>query len=110
MEAYRLGLVDRLAAAGDLDDAVESVVRRPAARAARPPSVGSRACWRARESLGFARSGELTARMIAEARTQPEAQAALKAFLAKKPAPWVDGHTLDPAGGRPKGSDDPESA
>ena len=42
------------------------------------------------ESLGFARSGELSARMIAEARTNPEAQAALDAFQAKEKSPWVE--------------------
>ncbi len=41
------------------------------------------------QSLGFGRSAELTARMIAEARTKPEAQVALAAFFEKKPAPWM---------------------
>ena len=41
------------------------------------------------ESLGFVRSGELTARMIAEARTKPEAQAALQSFLAREKSPWA---------------------
>ena len=41
------------------------------------------------ESLGFVRSGELTARMIAEARTKPEAQAALDSFLAREKSPWA---------------------
>jgi hypothetical protein len=31
--------------------------------------------------------------MIAEARTKPEAQAALKAFFARQPAPWHDDTT-----------------
>jgi len=108
VEAYRLGLVDRLAAAGDLDAAVELVVRDLLKGG--PAALGRvKSLLEGAQSLGFARSGELTARMIAEARAQPEAQAALKEFLAKKPAPWVQDQpwTLPAVA---KGSHDPESA
>jgi len=40
-------------------------------------------------SLGYNRSSEFTAKLIAEARTDGEAQAALAAFFQKQPAPWA---------------------
>jgi methylglutaconyl-CoA hydratase len=50
-------------------------------------------------TLGFERSLEFTAQMIAEARTSPEAQAALAAFFAKEPAPWSTDISWPPSGG-----------
>lgn len=86
-EALRLGLVDRLAEAGQLDNAVEAVVNALLAAGAQALGL-CKTLLEGVESLGFARSAELSARMIAEARTNPEAQAALAAFLAREPAPW----------------------
>ncbi len=97
-EAHRIGLVDRLAAEGELDTTVETVVN--ALLKAGADALGlCKSLLEGAESLGFARSAELTARMIAEARTKPEAQAALPAFFAKKPVPWLDETpwTLPPA-------------
>ncbi len=86
--ALRLGLIDRLAAPGRLDetadDAVRSLLRGGPAALARVKSLVEGAA-----ELGFARSAEFTARMIAEARTGAEAQAALAAFAAKQPPPWA---------------------
>lgn len=88
-EAHRIGLVDVPADPGKLDAAVGKIVT--ALLAAGPRALGlCKTLLEGAESLGFARSAELTARMIAEARTGPEAQAALGAFLAKDPAPWRD--------------------
>jgi methylglutaconyl-CoA hydratase len=88
-EAFRIGLVDRLAADGELDVLLESTVRSILLGGAE--SLGlCKSLLEGAESLGFVRSGELTARMIAEARTKPEAQAALQSFLAKAKAPWTD--------------------
>ncbi len=86
--ALRIGLVDRLAADDQLDEAVAEVV--DSLLAAGADALGlCKSLLDGAESLGFARSAELTARMIAEARTKPEAQVALKAFLAKQPVPWL---------------------
>jgi methylglutaconyl-CoA hydratase len=88
-EAHRIGLVDRLATASNLDDIIADLVN--AMLKGGPQSLGMcKSLLEGVESLGFARSAELTARMIAEARTNPEAQAALAAFADKKPAPWVE--------------------
>lgn len=85
--ALRLGLVDRQAGSGALDDEVISVVRSllkggPAALARIKRLVEGVS------ALGYERSLEFTARMIAEARAGDEARAALAAFLGKEPAPW----------------------
>jgi len=87
-EAHRIGLVDVLAGDEGLDaalaDTVDSLLKG-----------GPRALGKVKElvegayALPFAESLEFTARMIAEARTSPEAQAALEAFFAKRPAPWT---------------------
>jgi methylglutaconyl-CoA hydratase len=88
-EAHRIGLVDRLAADGELDLLLESTVRSLLLGGADALGL-CKSLLEGAESLGFVRSGELTARMIAEARTKPEAQAALKSFLAKEKSPWTD--------------------
>ncbi len=88
-EAHRIGLVDRLAGEGELDATVEIIVNSLLKGGAQALGL-CKSLLEGTESLGFARSGELSARMIAEARTKPEAQAALQAFLAKEPAPWLD--------------------
>jgi methylglutaconyl-CoA hydratase len=87
-EAHRIGLVDRLAADGELDLLLESTVRSLLLGGADALGL-CKSLLEGAESLGFVRSGELTARMIAEARTKPEAQAALQSFLAKETAPWA---------------------
>ena len=89
-EAHRIGLVDRLAADGELDVLLEATVRSLLLGGAATLGL-CKSLLEGAESLGFVRSGELTARMIAEARTKPEAQAALRSFVAKeKKAPWTD--------------------
>jgi len=87
-EAYRIGILDRITPAAGLDAAVERVVRSLL-------KGGPHALARVKElvegaaDLPFAESLEFTARMIAEARTTDEAQAALRAFFARQPAPWA---------------------
>ena len=88
-EAHRIGLVDRLAAEGELDVLVEATVRSLLKGGAATLGL-CKSLLEGVDSLGFARSGELAARMIAEARTNPEGQAALKAFNNKGKAPWVE--------------------
>jgi methylglutaconyl-CoA hydratase len=85
--ALRLGLVDRVAEGG-LDQEVAAVVRTLLAGG--PEAQGRiKQLVEGSVAIGFERSLEFTARMIAEARTGDEAQAALAAFLAKAPAPWA---------------------
>ena len=86
--SLRLGLVDRLADEGKLDDVVDLVVRSllkggPAAQARVKTLVDGVA------ERTFADSLDFTARMIAEARTTGEAQAAMAAFADRQPAPWA---------------------
>lgn len=87
-EAHRIGLVDRLAADGELDVLLESTVKSLLMGGAETLGL-CKSLLEGAESLGFVRSGELTARMIAEARTKPEAQAALDSFLAREKTPWA---------------------
>ncbi len=89
-EAYRVGLADRLAPPGGLDEAVEMVVQDllrggSAALGAAKDLLGAVA------RLGYEGSASECAGRIAAARAAPEAQAALAAFTERKPAPWVPG-------------------
>lgn len=89
-EAHRIGLVDVLAGDEGLDAAVTGVVR--SLLKGGPNALGKiKELVEGAASRPFGDSLEFTARMIAEARTSPEAQAALEAFFAKEPAPWLDG-------------------
>lgn len=86
--AAKLGLVDRLADSDeDLDGLVEATVA--SLLKGGPQALGSvKTLLEGVQSLGYSRSAEVCARLIAEARTRPEGQAALAAFAAKQPAPW----------------------
>ena len=98
-EALRIGLVDRLAAEGELDSMVGRTV--DSLLKGGPASLGlCKNLIEGSNSLGYARSGELTARMIAEARQGSEAQVALDAFLNRSTAPWnnEDGWSPPPVG------------
>ena len=88
-QALAVGLVDRAAdSAEELDDVVGRTV--DSLLKGGPEALAlCKSLLEGAQSLGFARSGELCARMIADARTKPEAQAALQAFFAKDKAPWV---------------------
>ncbi len=92
-EALGLGLVDRLASGGEgpggLDDVLNATVDSLLKGGAGALSL-CKSLLEGTQSLGYIRSGELCARMIAEARTKPEAQAALASFFAKEMAPWVE--------------------
>lgn len=97
VDGLRIGLVDRLAGQEGLDEAVnrtvQSLLRNGPAALGRTKSLVEGTL-----SLGFERSLEFTAKKIAEARTSTEAQAALAAFFAKKPAPWALDVTWPPEG------------
>ncbi len=87
-EAHRIGLVDVLADGDDLDAAVAGVVR--SLLQGGPDALGRiKELVEGAAALPFADSLEYTARMIAEARTTPQALAALDAFFAKEPSPWA---------------------
>ncbi len=86
--ALQIGLIDRLASAGDLDDLVERTIE--SLLRAGPAALGlTKGLIEGSLSLGYNRSSEFTAKLIAEARTGVEAQAALKAFFNKEAAPWA---------------------
>lgn len=87
--AAELGLVDRLApAADDLDALVEATVT--SLLRGGPEALGSvKTLLEGVASLGYDRSAEVCARLIADARTRPEGQAALAAFAAKESMPWI---------------------
>ena len=88
VEAHRIGLVDRLVEQHALDAAVCETV--DAILQAGPAALGlCKNLVSGVQSLGYARSGELAARLIAEARGTEEAQAALAAFAARAQAPWI---------------------
>ena len=91
-EAFGLGLVDRLASGGDgpggLDDVLEKTIDSLLKGGPGALSL-CKSLLEGVQSLGFNRSAELSARMIAEARTNDEAQAALAAFFERSGAPWV---------------------
>jgi len=87
-EAHRIGLVDVLAGEEGLAAAVTATVR--SLLKGGPQALGKiKELVEGAADLPFGDSLEFTARMIAEARTSPEAQTALEAFFAKRPAPWV---------------------
>jgi methylglutaconyl-CoA hydratase len=88
VEAHRIGLVDVLAGADGLDAAVARTVR--SLLQGGPTALGKiKELVEGAAARPFHDSLEFTARLIAEARTAPEAQAALEAFFAKEPAPWT---------------------
>lgn len=88
-EAHRLGLVDVLTPEGGLDGGVNRTVR--SLLKGGPEALGKiKELVEGAASRPFGESLEFTARMIAEARTRPEAQQALENFFDRKPAPWVN--------------------
>ena len=95
VDALRIGLVDKLAGQEGLDTAVQNTLRSLL-------QGGAAALGRIKSllegtlALGLERSLEFTAQMIAEARTSPEAQAALATFFRKEPAPWARDATWPP--------------
>lgn len=87
--ALRIGLIDRVADGAELDEAVARVVRSllaggPAAQARVKQLLEGLL------SLGFEKSLDYTARLLAETRQGEEAQAALAAFARKERAPWAE--------------------
>jgi methylglutaconyl-CoA hydratase len=98
VDAYRLGLVDRLADDHRLDDAVARTVM--AVLAGGPAALGrAKALVDGSVSLGYDRSVDFTAQSIAEARTGAEAQAALQAFFERASAPWKQDEPWSPGDG-----------
>jgi methylglutaconyl-CoA hydratase len=96
VDGLRIGLVDRLAGQEGLDEAVNRTVT--ALLQGGPAALGRiKSLIEGCLSLGFERNLDFSARMIAEARTSAEAQAALKSFFAKEPAPWARETVWPPA-------------
>ena len=96
-EALRMGLIDRLVAdpadAENGHTALDALVAETVDSVLRggPEALGlAKALLEGVQALGYNRSAELSARMIAQARTGAEAQVALAAFFAKDPVPWAE--------------------
>jgi methylglutaconyl-CoA hydratase len=90
-EARRIGLVDRVVPAGDMDAAIQAVV--DAVRAAAPGAsreakalVDRVSRWPAADTPAL---HEETARLIARIRGLPEGREGMAAFLEKRKAGWV---------------------
>jgi methylglutaconyl-CoA hydratase len=87
-QAMAWGLVDRVVEAGGLDDAVRSFLDelKPCA-----PHATNEVKRLVREvtDLPHAEAVPLTARLIADIRTTPEAQEGMTAFLEKRPPKWA---------------------
>ena len=88
-EALRAGLVDAVAPAEELDAAVERVVG-DLVRGGPQALVEVKALVDAVAGRPPAAVREDTAARIARIRTGEEAQAGLRAFLERQPAPWVE--------------------
>jgi methylglutaconyl-CoA hydratase len=98
VDAFRLGIVDRLSDADGLDEAVARTVT--AVLAGGPVALGrAKALVDGTLALGYERSADFTAQAIAEARTAGEAQAALRSFFARERAPWTVDAWSPPASG-----------
>ena len=94
-EAKRIGLVDRLADTDDGERGLDALLVQTVECVLQggPAALGlCKSLLEGVQSLGYNRSAELTARMIAQARTESEGQTALKAFAASQPAPWNTGN------------------
>ena len=87
-QAMAWGLVDRVVEADDLDEAVRSFLEelRPCA-----PNATNEVKRLVREvtDLPHEKAVPLTARLIADIRTTPEAQEGMAAFLEKRPPKWA---------------------
>jgi methylglutaconyl-CoA hydratase len=95
-DALRIGMVDRLAGEEGLDETVAKTIR--SLLLGGPAALGRiKSLVEGTLTLGFERSLDFTAQMIAEARTSHEAQAALQAFFRKDPAPWAQDAEWPPA-------------
>jgi methylglutaconyl-CoA hydratase len=82
------GLVDRVVEVDDLDNAVRSFIEELKPCAPNATNEVKRLV-RAVTDLPHEKAVPLTARLIADIRTTPEAQEGMAAFLAKRPAKWA---------------------
>lgn len=88
--ALAIGLVHEVTTAAQLDGAVDRIVTEIVA--AGPLAVAkTKALLATVREASYEATLELTARAIADQRTSPEGQAGLRAFIAKRPAPWREG-------------------
>jgi len=96
--ALRLGLIDRLAVADDALDTLTAHTVGELLQGGAAALGAVKSLVDGVQTLGLARSAELCARTIAQARTGAEGQAALAAFGERRPAPWVaaEGWTMPP--------------
>jgi methylglutaconyl-CoA hydratase len=87
--AFELGLVHAVVPALALDDAVDTFVAEILTSG--PGAVAiAKAMIRQVTGLSPQEAASITADIIAERRASAEGQAGMRAFLAKRPAPWID--------------------
>jgi methylglutaconyl-CoA hydratase len=100
VDGLRIGLIDRLVPPDGLDREIGRTIG--SLLRGGPAALGrTKALLEGTLERGFAGSLEFTARMIAEARTSGEAQAALAAFFRKEAAPWARDASWPPGGAEP---------
>jgi methylglutaconyl-CoA hydratase len=87
--AFELGLVHAVVPADALDDAVDKFVAEILTSGPEAVAV-AKAMIRQVTGLSPEQAASITADIIAERRSSAEGQAGMRAFLAKRRAPWID--------------------
>jgi enoyl-CoA hydratase/carnithine racemase len=88
-EAFRIGLVNRIVAAGTERDAALALGRKIAAKSAHVVKIGKQAFYRQLE-MGLADAYRYTADVMVENMMARDAQEGISAFVAKRPPKWED--------------------
>ncbi|MGU3536588.1 enoyl-CoA hydratase [Methylobacterium sp. A54F] len=88
-EAHRIGLVNRVVPAAELDAAARAMAARIAAKAPRVLSLGKAAFGRQAE-LDLAEAYTYAARVMVENMAMPDAREGIDAFLEKRQPRWCD--------------------
>lgn len=86
-EALRIGLVNRVAAAGEEHGAALRLAARLAAKSAAAIRIGKRAFY-AQHEMGLAEAYDYTSRVMVENMLNPDAKEGIAAFLAKRAPEW----------------------
>ena len=86
-EALRIGLVNRVVPAGDLDEAVAAMARRIAAKARKVVAVGKEAFGRQIE-MGLDDAYAYAAQVMTQNMMMADAREGIDAFIAKRPPVW----------------------
>jgi enoyl-CoA hydratase/carnithine racemase len=88
-EALRIGLINRVVAAGSERDAALALARKVAAKSAHVVKIGKQAVYRQLE-LGLADAYRLTAEVMADNMMARDAEEGIAAFVERRPPTWED--------------------